>query len=415
MKADLDQLMQALNLDAIVVLGDETPNTEMAYLTNGAHAHGQIFKKRGEPAVFVVNPMELDEAAKSGLIVKSWFDFNYAALREQYKDDVTALKRERDATVLRTLDITGRVGFYGAMSVNAAMRTAFNLADSALPLEVVVDHDSGQLFGQLYETKDEQELAALRTAAHGTSAVVQATWDFIASHYARDLAIGSAIVDADDQPLTIGAVKRFIRMQLAEHDLDDSDGCIFAQGRDAAMPHSKGKKEDVLQVGRSIVFDIFPKNHEDGYFHDMTRTWCIGLVPPEIQAAYDDVLHVFHAAQAAVKIGEPTSTLQLLALDYFESKGHPTHRSAPATQDGYTHSIGHGVGLNIHEAPSMGQYAANTFKHGSVFTIEPGLYYTQRGFGIRVEDTVYIDQAGNLQTLTDFRYDLLLPIRVQGL
>jgi Xaa-Pro aminopeptidase len=236
------------------------------------------------------------------------------------------------------------------------------------------------------------------------------TWNFISQHYAADMEVGSPIVDAEGNPLTVGAVKRFIRLRALELDITEED-TIFAQARDAAIPHSRGEDDDILQVGKSIVFDIFPKHLHSGYFHDMTRTWCIGFAPQEVQAAYDDVMHVFKETRAAMKIDVETKTFQEMALDYFESKGHPTHRTNAGSMDGYVHSLGHGLGLNIHEAPSMSIYSNGKLEAGNVFTVEPGLYYPDRGFGIRVEDTVFLDDEGNLQTLTDFRYDLVLPIR----
>jgi Xaa-Pro aminopeptidase len=75
------------------------------------------------------------------------------------------------------------------------------------------------------------------------------------------------------------------------------------------------------------------------------------------------------------------------------------------------HGLGHGLGLNVHEAPQFGLYTpSSNLAPGNVFAIEPGLYYPDRGFGVRIEDTVYLDQDGSPHTLTDFPYDLVLPL-----
>jgi Xaa-Pro aminopeptidase len=390
-------------------LGDETPNTQREYLTNRTSAHGDIFKKRGEPAVFIVNPMEVEEAAKSGLIVKTRHDFGWDALSKQHKGDAEAIQRGLFKNIFETLGISGKVGLYGAAEVNYIVSLAMMLMDSTLNIQIVAGGDSSKLFAKMYETKDDQEIMWLREAGVLTSQLVRDTQAFISEHYAASLEIGTPITDADGKPLTIGRVKQFIKQRATELGLNEED-TIFAQGRDAGFPHSRGEPDDVLEVGRSIVYDIFPRKTDTGYFHDMTRTWCIGVAPADVQAAYDDVMHVFKQTREGFKKAEDNKSFQIMALDYFESKGHPTHRSAPGTMDGYVHSLGHGLGLNIHEAPGFGLYSASKLTEGNVFTVEPGLYYPDRGYGVRVEDTVYLDETG-CHTLTDAPYDLVIPIK----
>jgi Xaa-Pro aminopeptidase len=73
--------------------------------------------------------------------------------------------------------------------------------------------------------------------------------------------------------------------------------------------------------------------------------------------------------------------------------------------------LGHGLGLNIHESPFLGSNRIGSkLQAGNVFTVEPGLYYPERGFGVRIEDTVYFDASGKLHTITNFPYNLVLPL-----
>lgn len=413
MRSDIDRLMQEFNLDWIVVLGGEGPNTYRDYLTRRAKAGGSIFKKRGEKAIFITGQMELDEAAKSGLTIMTGHDFGYADLYKQFGDQPAVLRREMFLQQFRKLGVTGRVGFYGTPDLNQALAGILALQDSTLGIQIVVGGEEAELFQKAYETKDPEEIAALREAGELTGQVVRRAWDFLAGHYAERDEIGARVVDASGVPLTIGAVRRYIRQQEVELGLEDSEGFIFAQGHDAGMPHSVGEDSDVLQVGRSIVFDIFPQG-ETGYFHDMTRTWCLGRAEPQVQAAYDDVMGIFRDVMGALKVGEPTAKYQIMTLDYFEARGHDTQRSKPGTLDGYVHSLGHGLGLNVHEAPGFGEKSKQVLQPGNVVTIEPGLYYPDRGFGVRVEDTVYFDEAGTLHTLTQFPYDLVVPLRTKS-
>ena len=263
------------------------------------------------------------------------------------------------------------------------------------------------LFDEAMITKDADEMARIRSVAERTNATLQATWDFIASHRAE----GETVVDAQGQPLTIGTVKRFVRRTLLDRDLEDT-GMIFAQGRDAGFPHSRGQDDMALRLGQSIIFDLFPREFGGGYHHDLTRTWCINYAPEAVQRTYNLVLASFEASVAAYEeAGQPAYSLQEVVLDMFEAAGHPTQRSEPGAMKGYVHSLGHGVGLNIHERPSMHHLVRNDrLEIGNVITIEPGLYYPDEGYGVRIEDMLYIDEQGALVTLTDFPKTLVLEL-----
>ncbi len=410
MRSDLDRLMGEYRLDAIVVISDETPNPFRDYLTNCAKAHGHIFKKRDEPAVFVVSGMEVDEAAKSGLRVMTHHDFEFAQLYNQFGDQPMRLRRELFLNYLRKLGIRGRVGLYGTTAIHTFLPNLLSLLNDAQELTLALDEESLALFSRMFETKDAAEIAALQEVARLTCEVVRRAWRFLSTHYASAEAVGSPVVDETGAPLTIGAVRRYIRQQEMALGLEDSQGFIFAQGRDSGVPHSVGEDSQVLEVGRTIVFDIFPRG-ASGYYHDMTRTWSLGCATEEVQAAYDDVMSAFRMVMEALKVGEPASRYQSMVLDYFEGRGHPTQRSQPGTMSGYVHSLGHGIGLNVHEAPTFGEKSKHVLQIGNAFTVEPGLYYPERGYGVRVEDSVYIDESGALQRLTDFPYDLVVPLR----
>ncbi|HIE56721.1 MAG TPA: M24 family metallopeptidase, partial [Anaerolineales bacterium] len=95
-----------------------------------------------------------------------------------------------------------------------------------------------------------------------------------------------------------------------------------------------------------------------------------------------------------------------------EAQGHDTIRQNPAIQEGYVHSVGHGLGLHVHEAPWSGSTATekDILAPGAVFTIEPGLYYPSRGMGCRLEDTFTVLPNGTIERLAEFPHDLVLPM-----
>ena len=408
MRADLDRLMMEAQIDGLIVIGDKAANPYRAYLTRHSKANGSVFMKRGEPAVFVVNSgMELDEAATSGLKVYTLADFGQSELMRNYNGAADLVSRDLFCNILRQLEFTGKIALFGVADLNTALLQVTAVDECMPDVQIVLGGLASTLFDKAYSTKDDAELVAMRESARLTGQVVSDTWEFIGQHRERN----GVVIDKDGTPLTIGRVKRFIRLREIELGLEDPSGCIFAQGREAGIPHSHGHDEDALVTGKSIVFDIYPRLLENGYFHDMTRTWCIDHADDEVQAAYDEVMHVFRETSRAFKVGEPTAQYQAMACDYFEAHGHPTARSAPGTLEGYVHSLGHGLGLNVHEAPYFRQFGSDTLQPGSVFTVEPGLYYPERGFGVRVEDTVCFDEWGKLNHLTDFPYDLVLPLK----
>ncbi len=407
MKSDLDALMAKRGLDALIVAGDEHGNAPRAYLTNGAAlTGGYVLKKRGAAPVAVVNPMEVEEAAKSGLEVHSYHDFGWGELYKQMDGDLDKATVVFWKRMLQHIGVeSGKVGVYGTGAINHYLELIRMIGEQSPEYEFVGEMGM-TLFDEAYVTKDAEEIERIRSVAARVSAVWQATWDFIGSHRAE----GETVVKDDGTPLTIGDVKHFVRRELLDRDLED-DAMIFAQGRDGGFPHSRGDAETPLELGKPIVFDLFPREIGGGYYHDSTRTWSLGYATPEVQQAYDQVMDAFDVAVDNFRPNLPARLLQEAVQDYFESKGHPTTRSQPSTSVGYVHSLGHGVGLNIHERPSLGHLSKDVLQPGNVISIEPGLYYPERGFGVRIEDLCYVDASGALIDLTDFHKDLVLPLR----
>ncbi len=93
--------------------------------------------------------------------------------------------------------------------------------------------------------------------------------------------------------------------------------------------------------------------------------------------------------------------------------GARNHPQNPAAEEGYIHSVGHGLGLNVHEKPWLGRQPdpANVLRIGSVFTLEPGLYYPSKGYGIRIEDTWFVNEDGSFEKFVDYPMELVVPMR----
>lgn len=405
MKADLDKEMAARGFDAIVVMGPALENHSLAYMTNQANLlDGIVLKKLGEPEVLICGPMEREEAAKSGLPVKTYSDFHYPQhVRETRSAFEGYLKMM--AEIFSYYNVSGTVSFYGLGNPGSSFVLLNRLMNDLPTIRVTGEPEAG-IFDKVYATKDSAEFVRLKAVAELTNRVMADTVSYLIGHEVNT----NRLTKVDGVPLKIKDVKAFVRQRLLEAGLEAADGLIFAIGRDGAIPHSQGNDDDDLILGQPIVFDLFPRELGGGYFHDMTRTFCLGYASQEIEVLYAHVMEVFDAVASQLKAGEPGRRYQTLACDIFEGYGHRTSRSHPGTEEGYVHSLGHGLGLQIHARPRLSEISDDLLEAGQVFTIEPGLYYPDKGIGIRIEDTYYIDGAGIAHSLTPFPRDLVLAI-----
>ena len=127
----------------------------------------------------------------------------------------------------------------------------------------------------------------------------------------------------------------------------------------------------------------------------------IRLLGQEPLAGRLPTAEVLELAQREMHAGTLASSYQNLVCDFFEQCGYPTTRSHPATLEGYVHSLGHGVGLDIHEKPSFHLTPSNhdLIEEGDIVTIEPGLYFPDRELGVRIEDTFVVGDDGRVKSL----------------
>jgi Xaa-Pro aminopeptidase len=401
MKSDLDRLMLDAALDALLVVGGSIHNPAMYYFTGGIHLlRGFLIKKRGEAPVLFHPSMEREEAARSGLAVRDLSDFAWNGVLHRAGG-------ERLAQLLAALDVRGRVAVFGRIDVGPLLACLDALREHRPEIELATEFEAQEVLARARATKSEEEVERIRRTGRATVEVVGNVADFLTSHRARH----GVLVNQHDEVLTIGEVKRRVNLWLAMKGLDNPEGCIFSVGRDAAIPHSTGIDSAPVETGKTIIFDIFPCEARGGYFFDFTRTWVLGEASDEILAAHRDVLEAYQVARSSIRQGVVCGEVQLAVCQSFEARGHPTVRTDAKTTSGYVHTLGHGVGLDVQEQPfTRPEDKTTAFAGGMVFTIEPGLYYPERGLGVRLEDTVWLRPDGILETLADFPMDLTLRL-----
>ena len=177
-----------------------------------------------------------------------------------------------------------------------------------------------------------------------------------------------------------------------------AESTIVAPGKQAADPHMIGSGP--LQAGEAIVMDIFPQDKRTRYFADMTRTVSRGEPPAEIRRMYEVVMRAQDAGIAALRPGVTGREVHELVEDIIFEAGYDTlrpgqkRRADDPVVRGLIHGTGHGVGLEIHEPPSVGRSGTAPLQAGDVVTVEPGLYDPDIG-GVRLEDMLVITEDGS--------------------
>jgi Xaa-Pro aminopeptidase len=399
MKNQLDEQMRIHNLDAIIISGPGDHNPAMIYMTGGGHFDGVVIKTAGKDPTLYCYPMEREEAARTGL---------KTVLHNNVKGGLKNLAPEYRWMLNDSGLHSGRVSFYGRVESGYFLTLLEEIKKIAPEFEFIGEGDESIMM-RARSTKEVSEIERIRQMGKITTSVVGRVADRLSSSRVH----GNHLLNTSGDPLKIGEVKSWINLWLAEAGLENPEGTIFSIGRDAAIPHSAGNPEDVIELGKTIVFDIFPCEAGGGYFYDFTRTWCMGHADEKTQQLYSDVKNVYDTIVSELENGQACKKYQTRTCDLFEEQGHPTIRSHPGTQEGYVHSLGHGLGLDVHEQPWFSTFM-DTNDHlepGSVFTIEPGLYYPERGMAVRLEDTYYVKPDGKIEILANYPMDLVLPVK----
>lgn len=189
--------------------------------------------------------------------------------------------------------------------------------------------------------------------------------------------------------LTSEFLKEFIEIEFVRGGCK-SENDIVSCGKDTSQPHNAGNGP--LFANQPIIIDLYPRSFGNRYFADMTRTVVKGKASMEIKNLYNTVLEGQKLAIESVGAGMEAKELFKKVNDHFRKSGYETTLGS-RKPEGFIHNLGHGVGLEIHEKPSLGPYSEEKLVAGSVITIEPGLYYPDIG-GVRIEDMVLVKNDG---------------------
>ena len=296
------------------------------------------------------------------------------------------------------LELTSRAA--AAMGIGEAVvdpQMPVAVADRLRSDGIVVRPDHEEIAARR-RVKTAAELSGIRRA----QAAAEAGMGAAAAMLRRASPDGERLV-LDGEVLTAESVRAALR-----------DAC---QGRGAPAPpdvivasvwqgygHEAGSGP--LPAKLPIAVDLWPRDEQSGCWSDMTRTFVVGEIGDAVRALETLVREALERAREAVRPGVTGRELHALVCDVFESAGHLTQRTGPGedTNEGFQFSLGHGVGLEVHEDPALGQTGHAELVAGDVIAIEPGLW--QREIGeVRFEDLLLVTADGS-DTLTRYPYDL---------
>jgi Xaa-Pro aminopeptidase len=254
------------------------------------------------------------------------------------------------------------------------------------------------LFEMRRRSKDETELAGIRAAQRATEAGMAKVVELLGSASVD----GAGLVLGGD-PLTAERVRAEVIATLRAHGCE-GEPPITSPGPQGAFVHELGTGQ--LKPGESLIVDIFPIDSASRYHADMTRTFCFGPAPERLRHMYGTVREALARSTEAIRAGVNGRAVWEVACDVIEAGGFQTERSTPMGEtldEDFFHGLGHGVGLDVHEAPNMGR-SGDDLIAGDVVTIEPGVYRKDFG-GVRLEDLAVVREGG-CDVLTDFPCEL---------
>ena len=358
---DVYHLTRFLSTDPIIALEDRD---EIVVVANSLE-EGRVRKQSRATTVFNIDAFGGKELAATGMS------------REEMDANVMArFLQSRGATRVR-------VAPYFPLGMAERLR--------ALGIEAVVAND----LSERRRAKRDDEIAALER----TQGATEDAWTHGVDAIKRATARTDGTLELDGDVFTAERLRAIVEGRLLELGCT-SEGAIVAPGAQAADPHMIGSGP--LAARQPIVMDIFPQDKSTRYFADMTRTVSKGDPGPEIRKMYEVVKKAQDAGIKALRPGITGRTVHEMVQDIIWAAGYDTLRPgqqrAPAKPGdlprGFIHGTGHGVGLEIHEAPSVGSSGTAPLAVGDVVTVEPGVYDPAVG-GVRLEDMLVITATGS--------------------
>ncbi len=357
---------------AKLIIDSSENNADLYYGTKFFVPDPVIFIEHGKEKILVLNDLEFDRGKRDSTA-------DIVIPLTEYIKKLQSRKKEFDFVGILNLIFKER----GIKEILVPSRFPVKFADGLRRKSFKVKFADRQLFYLDRIKKNDSELKNIKDAMRSTEKAMALAIDMVSSSkikgnklYLQGKLLNSELVKAE--------INSYLSRlgYVASHT-------IVSGGKHSSMPHHTGTGP--LYANKPIIIDIFPRSQKTGYFGDLTRTVVKGEPSRELIKMYKTVHEGQKHAISLIKDGRRVKTVHMEVLKLFKDSGFENSMINGKPQ-GFIHSTGHGLGLEIHEPPRIGS-GEEILKAGNVVTVEPGLYYERLG-GIRIEDVVSVTKEG---------------------
>ncbi len=385
MLEDIHSLMEKYEIDGLFALGSPFDSSNLLWLT-GFRSVDAIFylQNKGEQGIIGAAFNTLDRVKTESFVTRT-YDLSELVIQ--------ILKEKKKV-------IENRAVLIGPMLRDEFTGTKLGIPDDLPASVLIVLQKMGydvkvvrDLVPDARATKSSDEVRKIKKAGDATVGAISKVIEMI-----KDADVGSnKTLIYENIPLTVGKVKLALEHFLLDRTAECSEDTILAVGTKAFDWHYLGNSNDKLKAGVPIILDVFPRLKQERYVADVTRTIVKGTPSKRVKEMYVAVQAAADASADALTAGVKIDDVNLACFNTLKQHGYDSLRLNPEAKDGMTHGLGHGIGLEVHEQPSMYDFEGR-FEEGNIMAIEPGVYFRNAG-GVRIEND-YAVTKGKAKLLT---------------
>ena len=357
----------------LLIIADSERDSNMYYATGFPAPDPFVFIRKGNEKIMITSDLELDRAKSESKADKVLSISKYERVIRKSGGNSFCLI-EIVAVALREMNITKL-----QVPANFSVEYADFLRKNGFRLEVKRE----PLFDSR-EIKNEEEIEHIVKTLRNTEYALEKAVDCIRKSKVRD----GFLFSARNIQITSESIRQMINVELMKR------GCtakhtIVSCGEHSCVPHNTGSGP--IKANESIIFDVFPKDEETGYYADISRTVVKGKASRSLKKMYKAVASAQDLVFKSAGNDTRGDVIHRKVMKHLTSLGFKTGKVKGKMQ-GFFHGTGHGVGLDVHEPPRISKSKC-TLKTGHIVTVEPGLYYPGVG-GVRLEDMILITDDG---------------------
>ncbi len=361
------------NDKALLIIADSERDSNMYYATGFTAPDPFVYIQKDNERIMVTSDLELDRAKSESKADKVFSLSKYEKIARDRGNSSASLV-EIVATALGEMNIMQL-----QIPSNFSVEYADYLRKNGFKLEVKKE----PLFDSR-EIKNDEEIGCIVKTLRKTETVLEKAIDCIRKSKIKN----GLLFSSRNSQITSESIRKMINVELMKK------GCaakhtIVSCGEQSCEPHNVGSGP--LRANESIIFDVFPKDEQTGYYADISRTVVKGKVPGSLKKMYKAVASAQELVFKSAGNGARGDVIHRRVMKHLTSLGFKTGK-AKGKMQGFFHGTGHGVGLDVHEPPRISKSKC-TLKTGNIVTVEPGLYYPGIG-GVRLEDMILITDDG---------------------